>query len=319
MKYAELKKHISERNFHAGYYFTGSDEYLKSWSLRMFKSALSAPDMNYISLSGPDERTVLDNLFACPFMDDFRIVAVDVFPSEFQRLAEYFASPAGASVLIVSEFPEPRAAKKKQDLDKLKKSFTEIDCSPLGRDMLFRWIANEAKLGGAEITAEAADLLIEYARSDLSRISGELHKLSAYRDGGCIDIDDVKAFVSPSEEYKIWELSGAVAAKDRAKAMLIAEKFEEDKAEFIAVFGALYKHFHNMFFILCSDESEAMSALELTSGNYYRLSSSAKNFGTRKLKNILYALSETDIASKSGRLDKSAAIRTMITAIIDAL
>lgn len=319
MKYAELKKHIAERKFDAAYYFTGSDEYLKSWSVRMFRGALGEPAMNYAAPDGGDERAVLDSLTAFPLLSDFRLTVIDTFPSDFSRLADYFSDPSPTSVLIILGFPEPRSAKKKQELESLKKKFTEIDCSPLGKDMLMRWIANEAKTGGAEVTNAAAELLIEYTRGDLSRISGELHKLSAYRSGECIEADDIKALVSPGEEYKIWELSNAVADKNRAKAMYIAEKFEEDKAEFVSVFGAVYKHFHNMFYVLCSDEDEAISALELNPGNYYRLKESAKKFGTRKLKNILYTLGDIDLASKSGRLDKSVAARTMITAIIDAL
>lgn len=319
MKYAELKKHISGKDFSPAYYFTGSDEYLKSWSLKMFKDVTDNADMNYTAFESPDDAGLAGALESFPIMGDLRIVVADVFPSDFPRLSAYFKSPSKTSVLIVLSFPEPRSAKKKQELEQLKKSFTEIDCNPLGRDMLMKWIATEAAKSGCEISLPAAELLIEYTKSDLSRINGELRKLVSYRDGEGISPEDVRALVAPGEEYKIWELSAAVADKDRAKAMQIADKFEEDKTEFVVMFGAVYKHFHNMFFVLCSDEDEAVRGLELYQGNYNRLLAGAKKFGTRKLKNIIYALGEVDLASKSGRLDKAFAARTMITAIIDAL
>ena len=319
MKYAELKKHISEKKFDSAYFFSGSDEFLKSWAIKMFKAATPNPDMNFIALDGTDEDAALDALMSYPIMGSLRIVRLDVFPSDFARLAAYFDNPTESSVLLVSEFSEPRSAKKKQELEKLKGRFTEIDCSPLDRRTLALWIANEAQKYGASVSESAAELLIEYSRSDMSRISGETAKLAAYKSGGTIEAEDVREFVSQSEEYKIWELSSAIAARNAAEAMRIAEKFEEDKTEFVAMFGAVYKHFHNLFYIAVSAEDDAIDALGLTTANYSRLKSGAAKFGTRNLKNILLYLAELDASSKSGKLDKTVAARTMIAGLIGAL
>ena len=319
MKYTELKKHIADGKLNHGYCFTGSDEFLKSWSVKMFRASLLNPDMNYTVLTDCDEKEILNALVSFPMFDSKRFVQIDNIPSDFSKLSEYFLDPCQSSVLISFGFPEPKSAKKKQELEKLKNYFTEIDCSPLTPQMLSMWIANEAKKFDAEVTATAANLLIEYCKSDLSRISGELTKLAAYKSGGVVDNAVVEQLVSPSTEYKIWELSSAIAAGDSAKALIIADKFEEDRTDFVVIFGAVYKHFHNLFFVGCSSEKDAVEVLGLSPYNYSRLQGEAKKFGMRKLKSILGSLSEIDITSKNGRLDRDAATRVMVSGITNSL
>ena len=315
MKYVELKKHIAEGNLHKAYCFTGNDEFLKSWAIKLFKNAIDNADMNFVALEGADEFAVCDVLMSYPIMGNRRVVAIDAIPSDFSRIFGYMEQPADTSVLLVFDFPEPRSAKKKQELEKLKKHFTEIDCGALDRRTLLSWIANEVKKYDAGIGEAAADLLIEYSRSDMSRISSETAKLAAYRSGEIISENDVREHVNKSEEYRIWELSNAISARDSAAAMNIAEKFEEDKTDFVVMFGAVYKHFHNLFYVAVSAESDAMDALELSPQNYSRLKSNASKFGTRKLKSILTYMAELDAASKSGKLDKAFAARTMIAGL----
>lgn len=315
MKYAELKSHIASGNLAAAYYFTGTDEYLKKWSVGMFRRGIA----DYSRLTGEDEDELINALTSYSLGGDKRIVYVDTLPSDLSRLSRIVVMPRASAVLIVHTFPEGKGSKQKAAFLQLKSLFTEIDCSPLGTDLLMKWIAAETYKTGSSISTAAASMLITYSGGDLSRISTEIAKLSALRSGDTITDEDVRKLVSPDTEYRIWELATAVSDGDTKRALSIAEKFEEERTESVVIFGVLYKNFRNMFYIACSDEADAIHALEISSSAYYRLSAAAKKIGIRKLKKIIYAMSEIDYAAKSGKLDASAAVRTMIVGLTDAL
>ena len=73
MKFAELKKKLMSGDINSMYYFTGSDEYLKSWSIKLLKSKITMPEINCSMYESIDGKTLEQELLAMPMMSDFKL------------------------------------------------------------------------------------------------------------------------------------------------------------------------------------------------------------------------------------------------------
>ena len=159
---------------------------------------------------------------------------------------------------------------------------------------------------------DAAALLAEYCRSDMSRISGEFGKLASYRMGGRITPDDVRLMVQPEPEYAMWQLSGAIAAKNAAEAMKIYESFDEDARRPETLFGVVQSHFRRLYYSLTEDGETVKKLLGVRDNALYAIKREAAKFGEAALARILLSLAETDEDIKNGTLPRETASEVLI-------
>src|SRR5258706_4038173 len=82
------------------------------------------------------------------------------------------------------------------------------------------WIENRAKSSGVKITPEAVSMLADYIGNQLRLLANELDKLSTYAGSGAtIDADDVRKLSPQVQEARVFDLTDALAERNRKKAL----------------------------------------------------------------------------------------------------
>jgi DNA polymerase III subunit delta len=82
------------------------------------------------------------------------------------------------------------------------------------------WISEYSTAHGVKIEADAARELVDALGGDMMMISNELEKLLLYvAEKKRIALDDVEALVSAAKQRSLYELTDAISAKDRVRAL----------------------------------------------------------------------------------------------------
>jgi len=104
-----------------------------------------------------------------------------------------------------------------------------------------RWIGEHSTAQGVKIDADAARELVDALGGDMMMISNELEKLLLYAaDKKQIAFDDVEALVSAAKQRSLYELTDAISAKDRVRALAMLDAVLAASAGEEGAIGLLY-------------------------------------------------------------------------------
>ncbi|MDE7395577.1 MAG: DNA polymerase III subunit delta [Clostridiales bacterium] len=315
MLFSELKRHIRAGQLHPAYIVTGEDAFLRLSAVNMFR-ALSGdmPDFNLCELVSPESATVItDACNALPLMNPRRVVLVSSCKTDLAGVEKYLDSPSPTTVLVfICEKPDAT-------FSKILKKLTVVDCAKLDRSTIMSWIAMRTKENGSSITQPAASLLIDYCALDMARISAELDKLCAYQYDGVIEENDVSKLTSATLDFKIYELSEAVATKQAKKAAQILQSLSESGAAPVALLGMLYAHFRRLLYVSVTPSYERMASdLGVKEFAVKKAQQQAARFSARRLKAICDSLHKADYDFKTGKINDQTALELVVLRALDA-
>ncbi len=295
MKFLELKKHVLSGSLDPAYLISGDDAFIVKSAVGFFRTVTGGfADLNYTAFqSGASSVDVVNALNSSPMLAERRVVNVVDFSGDVEPIKKYLDSPCPTSVLL---FTGALGA----GVNAIAKRLTSVDCNRLDVGYLSGWITKKAASEGESVTPAAAKLLAEYCNRDMNRISGELAKLVCYSNGEGITEKTVEELVSPDEEYKIYELSEAVATKNAEKAMGILNKLFAEGREPVAITGMLFKHFRRLLFASINSTSPTL-AVDLQVKEYAAKMAvkQAAAYTPRRLLAIVNALGELDYSMKT--------------------
>lgn len=208
------------------YVLYGTDEYLKAERRKALVAELiggADPQTAVVDFDLEAEvADLLDELRTIPLLAPRRVVVIvraDAFVSANRAALErYLASPCASSTLILSVTAWPSNTK----LYKLvPKAGEAINCSAPGkRGGLAAWLSGSAAKLGKGISAQAAQLLIDWVGDDMGALAGELEKLSLYiGDRAEITPEDVSVLVAATAGPQAFALTGAITSGDPAGAL----------------------------------------------------------------------------------------------------
>lgn len=308
MKFVELKKHILGGELAPAYLISGDDAFIVKSAVGFFRTLTgSFPDLNYTAFQGSAKSAdIVNALNSSPMLADKRVVTVADFSGDVEPFKKYLTYPNPSSVLIFT-------GALTHNLNPIIKDLITVDCNRLDAAYLSSWITKKAASEGTAVTAGAARLLAEYCNRDMNRISGELSKLVSYSAGEEITEETVENLVSPDEEYKIFELSEAIATKNSEKAMNILNKLLAENNAPVALTGTLFNHFRRLLFASLNSSSPTL-ATDLKIKDYAAKMAvrQAASFSPRRLLAITNALGELDFQMKTS----AASDKTSLTAFV---
>ena len=117
-----------------------------------------------------------------------------------------------------------------------------------------RWIIDSAQSQGVKVEQDAARELVDSLGSDMMLIGNELEKLILYvGEKKRITIGDVEIMVLSAKQRSLYELTDAISAKDRARALAVLDAMLSTSEGDEAAIGHLYmlaKTFRQMLVIL---------------------------------------------------------------------
>ena len=184
---------------------------------------------------------VLDDVRTAPFLGGSRLVIVadaDAFVTQHREALErYVAKPAPTGVLVL----DVKSWKSNTRLAKAVPEAATIKCEAPPTARLVEWCTKWAQAQhGKQLSAPAANLLVELIGPEMGILDQELAKLAAYvGNAASIQAKDVDTLVGHSRVETAWQMMDAVAEGDKAKALTTLEHLFEQGEDPLAILGAM--------------------------------------------------------------------------------
>ncbi len=263
-----------------GYVLAGDETFLLDRCRGAVLKAYVQPDLRDFCLSDFELSTtsifeVLDHAQTPLLMAPFQVIFVrnlkqlytrGAKKDEFAALNRYFKSPnPQALLLFVADFVRIPSDARRMEMDdknrfeRLTETLGEhcgmVELARVNEDDAMRWIAATAQEQGVRVEPDAARELADALGADMMLISSELEKLLLYTLGrGRITLGDVETMVLSAKQRSLYELTDAITARDRARALALLQGLlnSSDAGEDSAI-GHLYmlaRTFRQMLVIL---------------------------------------------------------------------
>jgi DNA polymerase-3 subunit delta len=277
-----------------GYVLAGDEVFLLDRCRAAVLKAFVPPELKDFCLSDMDLAgtsifEVLDRAQTPSLMAPFQVIFVrnvrqlytrGAKKDEFAALSRYFRSPNPQALLIfVADFLRIPTDIRRMEMDdknrfeRLKETLGEhcpmVELARVNEDDAMRWIVATAQEAGTRVEPDAARELVDALGADMMLISSELEKLLLYTLGrtgspadassslglrGRITLGDVETMVLGAKQRSLYELTDAISARDRARALALLHGLlnSSDAGEDAAI-GHLYmlaRTFRQMLVIL---------------------------------------------------------------------
>jgi DNA polymerase-3 subunit delta len=280
--FAQADRFVSEvqaRNLRPVYVFVGDEVFFRRRCREAILEHLVSPELRDFSvfdfdLAETDLAEVLDRLRTPSLMAPFQVFFVRGVKTlygrgsnedKLQAIEEYSKdpNPDAALILIADHISIPADARRMEMTDKeryerIRETLGQfcgiVELSRVEEGEAVRWIGEYGTTRDVKIETDAARELVDALGGDMMMVSNELEKLILYvGEKKRITLGDVETMVLAAKQRSLYELTDAISAKDRVKALEILDAILTTGEGEEAAIGHLYmlaKTFRQMLVIL---------------------------------------------------------------------
>ena len=220
-----------------------------------------------------------------------------------EKLAAYVENVQPTTVLVINY--KYKTLDKRKKLCKIaSKVGVVFESKKLYENQVSDWIRKVLNGKGFQMEPKAAQMLVEFLGTDLSKISNELDKLVLILPKGTIiNPEHIEENIGISKDFNNFELRKSVGNKNILKANQIINYFSNNpKNNPIVMTISLMNSFFTQLLIYhgLKDKSKANVAKNLKINPYFvdDYVSSARNYPMRKVSQIIGLLRDADVKSK---------------------
>src|SRR5256886_2961952 len=246
--FAQADRFVSEVEAHKlrpAYVFVGDEVFFRKRCREAILEHLVPPDLRDFSLfdfdlGETDLTEILDRARTPSLMAPFQVFFIRGVKNLFGRgssqdkldaIEAYCKDPNPAAVLIfVADHISIPADARRMDLtdkeryERIRESMGEycaiVELARVEEGEAVRWIGEYCTLQSVKIDADAARELVAALGGDMMMISNELEKLILYvGEKKRITLGDVETMVLAAKQRSLYELTDAISAKDRVRAL----------------------------------------------------------------------------------------------------
>ena len=180
------------------------------------------------------------------------------------------------------------------------------------------WISKRAKNSGAKISQEATTLLANFVGNHLRLLSNEIDKLAAYvGEGKTINADDVRKLTAQVQEARVFDLTDALAQRNRKQALNILHDLLSDGEPPIKLIYTITTQVRSLLLVKeLSQRGMRSAAIASTIGMAPFMAEKALrqvgNFTMPQLEAAYRQLLSTDAALKRSRLEPEMALDLLV-------
>jgi len=269
---------VSSRKLKAGYVFVGDEAFFRRQCREAVLQQLVPQGMREFSfyefdLESTELAEVLDRARTPSLMAPFQVFFVrgvkvlygrGKHEAEFSAIEEYFRNPnPDALIIFVADhisIPADVRRMELQDKDRYERIretlgewCTIIEFARVDEGEAVRWLTDTAAQEGVKVETDAARELVDSLGGDMMMIAGELEKLILYvGEKKRITLGDVETMVLAAKQRTLYELTDAISAKDRPRALVVMDAILSTGDGDDAAIGHLYmlaKTFRQMLVI----------------------------------------------------------------------
>ena len=202
----------------------------------------AARGFNYDVVEGkPTGARIVALAQTLPMMAQRRMIYVrdlSAMPAdEAEPLLGYLAKPNPSTVVVCIATKLDKRIKLYAQLSK--KGYLHVLEAPR---QLAPWVRAEAKHRCVQLDAAAITRLVEAVGDDLSRLALTVEQLGLYAAGRAVTSDDVDDLVADTRERTVFELTDAIGAADRPRALAAVASLCDQRESAVGVVVMLARH-----------------------------------------------------------------------------
>ena len=333
----DIWKSIKRGQFAPVYLLYGTEAYLLNETKQLLiDHALQEDEMDFnfsqFDLEETSIETALEDAETLPFMGERRLVFMQnpffltaektksKVEHNVKRLEAYLADPVPYSIVVLTA-PYAKLDERKKITKELKRKAEVIEAKKLGEHELRGWINERAAVSGTQMDADAVDLLIELAGTNLMMLTNELDKMVLYTDDSKrITAEVVEKLVAKSLEQNIFTLVDDVLQRNMQSALSIYHELLRQNEEPIKILSVMAGQIRLMYQV--KELSRQGYSQQKIAGHLkihpYRVKLALEKTGKfqeRELLSIMNDLAETDYKMKTGQIDKAVALELLLLKI----
>ncbi|GGA65213.1 DNA polymerase III subunit delta [Edaphobacter acidisoli] len=263
-----------------GYVLLGDEIFLYDRCRKAVLSTLTPPDTRDFSLHDLDlaETSIfeaLDRAQTPSLMAPFQVLFLRNLKTlygrgskkeEFAAIDAYFRSPNPQAVIlfVADHLRIPTDLRKmdyqdKERYEKIRETLGDwcglVELARVDENDAIKWVTTTAESRNVRFDPDAARELVDALGADMMLIAAEFEKLLLYAEGkGRVTLGDVETMVLAAKQRSLYELTDAISAKDRPRALALLHGLlnASDGGEDAAI-GHLYmlaRTFRQMLIIL---------------------------------------------------------------------
>jgi DNA polymerase-3 subunit delta len=171
------------------------------------------------------------------FVRDIGLLPAD----EADPVISYLAKPNPSTVLVAVTSKLDKRLKLFAQLSK--KGFLHILEAPR---QVGPWVREEAKYRNVRMDPQAINRLIDTVGNDLSRLSLAIEQLGLYAGDRPVSSDDVDELIADTRERSVFELTDAIGAADRPRALAAVASLCDQRESAVGVVVMLARHIRQL-------------------------------------------------------------------------
>jgi DNA polymerase-3 subunit delta len=285
------------------YYIDRITEYLEQNVLQEHER-----EFNQMVLYGKDVSVddIVSQAKRFPMMADYQVIIVreaQELSRTIEQLISYVQQPQQTTILVFN-YKYKKLDKRKALAKAIAKSGVLFESKILYDNQVPEWIRRVLAGQNYSITPKAAEMLLEYLGTNLSKISNELNKLKiVLPEGTQINAEHIEQNIGISKDFNNFELRDAIGSKNSFKAYQIAKYFAENPKDnpLVVTITLLYSYFVQLLKIHgLNDKSPRAISSALGIPGYYvnGYIVAIRNYPMKKVSMIIELLHEYDVKSK---------------------
>lgn len=308
----DLKKGL--RQF---YFIAGNDSFLVDNCLRLIREKVDGETVR-IDFSEADTETIEEQLTTYSFTN--KLLVIDNFKASeyngekknlYSDLLRDIPVTLTVAAVLLSDDPRFKIPKAAENMAEAAEDPALVFCMKKERQQLYPYIKRMAELSGAEISGEAASVLIDLCGDDLQTLNGQIQKLAAASGYKEIRESVIRRMCPRTTEENVFSFLRSVERGNDREAVRLLDEMLETENEPVRVLAAIANSFVNIARVKAANEAGVKrERLEEEFG--YRKGdralgvaySNERRYSQDKIDRIIELLNDTDKKLKSSAADK---------------
>ena len=307
----QIVKDIKAGNSKPIYFLMGEEPYYIDRISEFIENTVLSEEekgFNEIILYGRDVQIedVISNAKRFPMMAEKQVVIVKEaqdLSRTIEKLADYAENPQPSTILVLC-YKYKKIDKRKKLYKAIRKTGVLYESKKLYENQVADWIRKTLLSAKYTIEPKAAQMLVEFLGTDLSRINNELNKLKlVIPSGQTITAEAIEKNIGISKDFNNFELRKAIGTKNSKKAFQIIQYFSQNPKDnpLVMTISLLYSFFAQVLkYHGLSDKSKGNVAKVLKINPYFvsDYSEAAHQYPMKKVSQIISLLRDADVKSK---------------------
>lgn len=319
MSLHKLVENLKNKNFKSCYLFYGNEPYLLRYYKKLFKSTLVENEMNFNTFSGKinDLSPVKSIAETLPFFSEHRLILIEnseLFSSS-NDFSKYLPCMPGSTIIL---FVEDKIDKRNSLYRAVNKNGLVVEFNTPGEKELCPWIIKRMAKDGIKISPELSKYFISFVGNSMDELYSESAKLISYvYEKKVVKKDDIEFICTKLLTNQIFAIMDFIGKKDVKNALnyyfdLINQ--QESPVKILFLINAHLKRLLDIKRLLEEGKRGEISSL-LGINEYFvpKYIEQTDNFSVQSLKKALEYGVELDYSIKTGKINESMAVESIIT------